>query len=645
MARLLLFLKKITCFSLLCSTLFLTAQIDSLEQKLSTANKEEKIKLYVELTNAYEKVKIDKAIEYAKLGLELTKTDNSKHRGFFYLRLGNLYNDKTEHVQAMYYHKKALEVSEELNFDVGKAKCYQNIGVTHVKMGEFSKALNYYLKALKIYEEYNEENLVVVLVGNIGSLYSCRLEDDENGSLFYNRALDLSKKTGNEYFRSHILGAVSEMYMRQKKYAKAKESLKESIEISERVDLPEILSTGLTNLSNISIEENNLDDALRYSNRALQLCIALGISEDVVSNHLLLATVYEKKEDIKKAESHYSEALSTALKIEALPQLSKVYEALYQYNARKKDYKKSNTYILKYHEVQDSLFSIEKDRQIKEVHAKYDLESKDKEIQLLTNVNKISALENENQRTVQIILITALVALLMILSSLIYAYKNKQISNKKLEEKNGVISQALKDREVLMKEVHHRVKNNLQIVASLFRLQHKFGNNKSSSEILQEVQDKIQAMSFIHERLYKSNDLSMINLQTYLDSLLNYFGTSYNLSEQNIEISTEIDNIKLGMDRMVPCGLIVNEIIANSIKYAFGGKTRGEISIKASKEEDQCVLTIQDSGVGFPENFNVENSQSLGIQLIQGLTRQIKGTLEIMSNPGACYTITFNLAK
>lgn len=417
------------------------------------------------------------------------------------------------------------------------------------------------------------------------------------------------------------------------------------MEIAERMNYPRIIISGLNNLSQISIEEKKYKEALAYSNRALQMRLDSGFTEDNTSTYLTLADTYEKLGNTKVAESHYNKALSEALRSKVSPQLTKVYKALYEHASRKKDYRKSYEYILKYNEAKDDLFTKEKAKQFKEIQAKFDLESKQKEILLLTNENKIKALENQNQRTTQTILIIGLIALIIILLTLFYAYKNKRAGNKILAEKNKVISQTLNDREILLKEVHHRVKNNLQIVSSLLRLQHKFGSHKSSVEILQEIQDKIQAMSIIHERLYKSSDLSLINLQAYLDSLLTYFKTSYDLPGQNITITTDIDNIDLNMDRLVPCGLIVNEIIANSIKYAFqDNTTSGYINIKASKNKDKCVLTIQDTGIGFPEDFKVANSQSLGMQLIQGLTKQIKGTVDIVSNPGACYTIIFGMS-
>ncbi len=639
------FLKQYSYLFFLCFYVSLIGQTDSLEQKLIVASKEEKIELYKELVDVYSNIKVDKAIDYAKEGLALLKGENNKNTGFFYLRLGKFYNNKSDHQEALFYYTKALEVSKKIKYDLGIGKCYQNIGVVYIRMGEYKTALDYYLKAFKIYEKNDDENLIVGITNNLGTLYSCRLKDDEKATIYYEKALDLSNKSDNQEFKSYVLANVGEMYMRQKRFDEAKETLTEALQIAEKANHLEVMINILGNLSQISIDEEKYQVALMHSQRALQMRLDIGYSEDITHVYLTIANIYEKLGDDRTAGLHYDKALSIGEKVGALPKLLKVYSALQEYTNRKKEYKKSYEYLLKYNDIKDSLFTKEKDKQLKEVEARFDLENKEKEVLLLTNENHIKELENKNQRTTQIILIIGLIALTMVILTLLYAYKNKQKTNKVLAKKNKQISQTLKDREILLKEVHHRVKNNLQIVSSLLRLQYKFGDNKSSFEILQEIQDKIQAMAIIHERLYKSSDLSLINLQTYLDNLLQYFNTSYDLSQQNINITASVDDIDLDMDHLVPCGLIVNEIIANSIKYAFQNDDSGQINIEASKSQNKCILKIQDTGVGFSKDFKIEDSKSLGMQLIQGLTRQIKGTVEIISNPGACYTITFNMVE
>ena len=621
----------------------LTAQTDSLQQKLVTASKKEKIEIYKELTLKHSFKETEKALNYAEEGLKLVYDKDSENAAFFYFIMGRLHNSQSKHEMALFYYTKTLGIAEKLEYQLGIGNSYQNLGLTYVKTGDYEHALDYFLKALNIFKAEKKENNIVAVMCNIGSLYSSRLNDHVNGLLYYNKALELSEKQGNEKFRANILGSIGEMYKQQKKYAKAKNAIQESIRIADRVKSPTTLISAWGNLSLISIEEKRFKEALQYAKKSLQLSLEIKRTEDISLTYMTLADIYEKLGDTKAVSLHYDKALAAAIESKALPELLGVYKALHEYSGRKKNYKKGYEYLLKFTAIKDSLYTKEKDKQLKEIQAKFDVEGKEKEVQQLTNENRIKVLENERQQTTQIGLIIGLIALTVVVVTLFYGYKNKQKTNKVLGEKNEKISQTLKDREILLKEVHHRVKNNLQIVSSLLRLQHKFGDHKSAAEILQEIQDKIQAMAIIHERLYKSSDLSVINLQTYLDNLLSYFSTSYDLPEQNISISTAVDDINLDMDYLVPCGLIVNEIIANSIKHGFQDDISGHISIEASKNDDKCILTIKDTGIGFPEDFKIGNSTSLGMQLIQGLAKQIKGSVEIASNPGACYTIKFDV--
>ena len=620
-----------------------TAQIDSLGQVLTTASKEEKIEIYKEIIQKYSNTQVEKTISYLEEGLNLFEGTYTKDSGLFFLTLGRLHNAQAMHEKALYYNKKALEVSKKMEYDLGVGKCYQNIGVTHLRMGQYNLTLDYYLKALDIYKAQDRQNYISGLYGNIGSLYSCRLEDHTKGLLYYNKALFLSEESENQTFRAHILGAVSELYMRQEKYVLAKKTIEESMAIAKNIDAPTIAISGFSNLSQINIAQKNFKKALFFANKSLDLRLKTGNLGDTTQDYIRLASIYEKLNNSTASLTKYKKALEIAVKSKLIPERLKIYEALHKYYIRQGDFKNGYDNLIKYNSAKDSLFNEKKDRQLKEIQTKYDLESKEKQLQLLTNANQIKELENKNQKSRQLFMVIGLGILALLGIGVFIGYLRKKKSNTILELKNEEITQALKDREILLKEVHHRVKNNLQIVASLLRLQHKFSDRKGPKEILQQSQDKIQAMVIIHEKLYTSNNLSSINLQTYLDELITYFKTSYPLSENNILIKTSIENIDLDMDHLVPCGLILNEVITNSIKHAFKDKTNGSIEISAKEIGKNCVLTISDNGIGFSKDFKIEQSTSLGIQLIQGLANQIKATLTINSNIGTSYSLTFKL--
>ncbi|MCS6959994.1 MAG: PAS domain-containing protein [Pseudanabaenaceae cyanobacterium SKYGB_i_bin29] len=199
----------------------------------------------------------------------------------------------------------------------------------------------------------------------------------------------------------------------------------------------------------------------------------------------------------------------------------------------------------------------------------------------------------------------------------------------------------LRQKETLLKEVHHRVKNNLQIVSSLLRLQVENILDDSVKIALQDSQNRIQSMALIHERLYRSDDLSQIPVSIYFRELTDYLWQTYNAYRRNIELSLQVVDLQLEMDRLIPCGLIVNELVSNCLKYAFSGRERGKVTLSFYLSASQYYLQVADDGVGLPPNFNLQSSTSLGLRLVGRLVQQLHGHLEIGYDGGAIFTITF----
>ena len=197
------------------------------------------------------------------------------------------------------------------------------------------------------------------------------------------------------------------------------------------------------------------------------------------------------------------------------------------------------------------------------------------------------------------------------------------------------IREALEEKGVLLREIHHRVKNNLQIIISLFNLQTSYVSDENAYKALKEGQDRIKSMALIHERFYQTDGLSKIDFDDYIKRLAENLMQSFRVSQSQVTLIIQSDKISLDIDTAVPCGLIINEIVSNSLKHAFKDGRKGEISIRLNQTEpDMFRLEIGDNGIGMPEGFSVETSDSLGIQLIQALTDQLEGTMQVENNPG-----------
>jgi PAS domain S-box-containing protein len=252
--------------------------------------------------------------------------------------------------------------------------------------------------------------------------------------------------------------------------------------------------------------------------------------------------------------------------------------------------------------------------------------------------NKESILQTKNKTKIPVILsispiigdLSQVIGLVLIGSDI-----------KDLKKAENKIKDSLEEKEVLLQEVHHRVKNNLQIISSLLNLQTKYIQNKEDLDLFRESQSRVKSMAIIHELLYQSSDFAHIDFKEYISSLVAYLFHYYSVDPQKIKLKLNVDNLMLGMETAIPCGLIVNELVSNSLKYAFPPGCDGEINIHLHSENGHFLLEVEDTGIGLPEKIDFENSETLGLRLVMGLIDQINGRIEHIAGPGTKYQITF----
>src|SRR5205085_2780051 len=201
------------------------------------------------------------------------------------------------------------------------------------------------------------------------------------------------------------------------------------------------------------------------------------------------------------------------------------------------------------------------------------------------------------------------------------------------------IKTALHEKEVLLKEIHHRVKNNMQVITSLLSLQSKSIGDAQALSVFQDSQNRVKSMALIHETLYQSKDLSRINFAEYLEKLVAHVSRSYRIRPEGVKINIHVDQVSLLIDTAVPCGLIINELASNSLKYAFPADARGEINISFVRDDAGYVLRVSDTGVGLPEGFDPERGKSLGMKLVRMLTGQLVGELARHNGVGTTFEI------
>ncbi|MBE9007864.1 PAS domain S-box protein [Fortiea sp. LEGE XX443] len=215
--------------------------------------------------------------------------------------------------------------------------------------------------------------------------------------------------------------------------------------------------------------------------------------------------------------------------------------------------------------------------------------------------------------------------------------------HKQAEEK---IKASLKEKEVLLKEIHHRVKNNLGIVSSLLQMQCRRTQDTQATAILRDSQNRIASIALVHEKLYRSDDLANIDFAQYIPDLTTHLFDSYNVSPNSIKLNIQVDSASLDIETAIPCGLIINELVSNALKYAFPDHRAGEIQVKLSQQnQSNLILIIRDNGIGLPADFDNKKVKTLGITLVQGLVKQLRGSIEINSQQGTEFKIKFTKSR
>ncbi len=255
--------------------------------------------------------------------------------------------------------------------------------------------------------------------------------------------------------------------------------------------------------------------------------------------------------------------------------------------------------------------------------------------QSLLRENDLRQATIRDERNFQTVLWAGII-LLLIFGFVIYYLFRKQ------REKNAIILNQTKDLEFVNKEVHHRVKNNLQVISSLLDLQSQFTQDKNYENLLKESKHRVQSMAFIHQNLYESAGMNMVDMPNYIQHLMDHLVTAYQKYDEQITIDVNVDPIQLHMDTVVSIGMIINELVTNSMKYAFSMIKRGAIMVSLKDVGSNLRLVVEDNGMGLPEQFNFQTSQSFGYKMVRAFVQKLKGSISIDRDKGTRVCIDFN---
>lgn len=494
--------------------------------------------------------------------------------------------------EALKYYMRALQYAREEDLPEEESKLLNNIAVVYRELKQYDQAIEIYKKSLQIKLVLRDSLGCANTLENLGLAYSY-LEDGVNAVNHLNQAIEWYHKVGEESEADQAQLSLGSIYIQLGNWLEAEKILTGLLAKSQIRLLPHYKASCHLLLARIKLHKEDYDQALQFLNWGYEL-IDKSNRDELKSRYLALYS------DVFKALGDYEKAL------EYTDQRMSILDTLNQ------------------------LDRIEKEREMK---AKFELQ--EKEAELLIQEQKIRQKNLESRWFTALLFISAL--LLIVLT--IFAV-SKTRSNKILLEKNRIIDRSLKEKEVLLREIHHRVKNNLQVVSSLLSLQARSLKGREALDALSKGKDRVRSMALIHQNLYQEEHLTGVNSREYIDRLSRSLLNSYSVGHSNIQLKMDIEPLLLDVDTVIPLGLILNELITNAIKYAFKPEVSGEIWICLQRKNEELELVVADNGIGM-RNQDIESKKTMGYRLIQSFVQKLKGTYQITVDQGTKVVFRF----
>lgn len=538
------------------------------------------------------------------------------------------------------------------------AHCYNDLGRTYKKRADYSKALNAFTMARHFYFAASHESGLAQVHLNVGNVLKSIGRSDLAKSEYW-KALVVFKKNGDENNEAGCYNNLGNIYKNEQAYDSAFHYMYLTLSIRERGN--SLVTKGYIyhNLANLHLALHNTDSAIYYITKSFEINSILKSESDLASDYNVFGSIYIELKDWNKAivnlEKAYALVEKDMLSENRLDILRQLGYAYYQ----KGDSKKSAEYFVTFFAQNDSLNISNQNSFIENELIRYELFADSIKIKQLELERDLEMVKQENNAlsnqinfrnyTYAIVILLLVISLIIILfisarrrlSQTLAHEAVLQVQNEEL--KRTLISK--EEKEILLKEVHHRVKNNLQIINSLIRLQANFMDSKNFKEKLMETENRIRSMALIHEKLYKTGNLASLSVRNYIEELAINILESYENHNVNIKLKFDLEEREYGIDTLIPLGLIINEVLSNSLKHAFYERAEGNIWITIRSEGNTSFMKIKDDGIGADLTFDELKEDSLGLELIDSLTDQLDGKLELNTETGFEYSFQFKILK
>ncbi len=526
-----------------------------------------------------------------------------------YMKLRN-YNKAFEMQELLERLKPRIPADQRAAYVTNKSYIYLQLGLYTESVRELRR--EFYLKTDA---QRKDTNVIGNFYNDMGVHFN-RANNLDSAVFYFNRAKQYvdakgkydHDKTYYDFFSGLIDGNIASALAKRKKYREAIPPLKKDIYYSLKAKNLLSASNSYNLIAECYLELKEYNLARRYIDSCKPLIAEIGELSPTLSNMLVEAKYYKYTGNLNKAAEYYD----------------------------------------KYINYKDSITKTDNENKLINQQVSFELYQKES---LLTEKEKIiqkNKLLSEHQKTQRSYLLLGIVVLVfVILLLVINTQMNKRrqaelfIKNKHIVQQKTAIENALKEKEFLIKEIHHRVKNNLQIISSMLNLQAETIDNAAAKEVLQESRLRINSMALIHQLLYSKNNMLNVSISDYLNTLLSQIEKSYSGASSNVVTDLNCDTINIDLDTAIPLGLIVNELVTNSYKHAFKKTDSGTIKITFSKNEadNTFTLCVRDNGKGF--DASKLKTHSLGMELIQMLAEQLNSKMEFANDNGTLAKITF----
>lgn len=619
-------------------------RIDELGALISSKNHDTiRAAAYIELSTILYTSHIDTLLHLSKKASEIAEQNLNKklnvpeRKTFVKLNseaianIGYYYQTIGDYKTARRNYLKCLKLDREIKNLNGISSTFNNIGMLYSYEGNVQKALKYYLISLKIDEFLNDEETIGSSLNNIAYTYE-QQGDTSNAMLYYQTAQQYFQKQNDIKSEAAVLINIGSIARKQGRLDQALTYFHQSLNYYNQFSNELGMASALLNIGVTHFDLNQFDSSLIYIERSLFFYQKNNRVSGITIALVNLGKIYLEKNQFEKTILVGENALQLARENGNLYNIQNAAQLLSKAHQQKQNYKEALVMHQLFINSRDSIENKETQRSTIQQQLAYDYEKKEL-LARAENDKKLAIAQNEKQKQRTVSWVVS-IGLLVSLFFGLFALNRWRITQKQkiqIEEKNKKIN-------LLLGEIHHRVKNNLQVVSSLLSSQERNIKDETAKIAISEGKERVKSMGLIHKMLYQNDNYTGIEMNSFVHELADGLINTFDLNNVNLKVT--IEPIKIDVDTAIPLGLILNELIMNSLKYAFNEIENPILNIKLFEENQQMILEFSDNGIGKAEDLK-NSIHSFGMKLIQSLTRQLNGNLSIVNENGLKITITF----